>query len=518
MSRRRRVDARIWPADGSSFSYPESRAGRPPTAVCFSGGGTRSYAATIGQLRGLTATGLLSQVGYISAVSGGAWAATAHAFYAGPGQTDADILGLVREPRTLDQATQTVLSPSELGHAATRNFRATLESLHVSPDVPADRIWVRAVGETFLAPFGLFDAECPCGFTCDEASEREISQRNPDVGTLHRVRLGTQHPYLIVHATLNWPADGNDTASKVGFEYTPLYCGSPPLTQLRSGDRSVYVGGGVIESVAFGSGPPLGPVGSDGVVAVEQTVPFTLADVIGASSAFSTSARDLRLYPHVECWPIPPTAGPSHAHMFTDGGDLENFGIIPLLRRGIRSIVVFINTVWPLSLALDADRGWPVDPAPESRVLDPFLAPLFGAPSGRFPHNQVFPETDFPILLRALQEAKRAGRAVLATMNHTVQNNVWWGLSGGGDVRVCWVYNERVLEWEALLPADTRRALQRGSADPPSGPLAHFPHYRTRGQNRGAIIRLTPTQINLLSHLGCWMVTSCADELRDVLA
>ena len=514
----RRLEARVWSGRGSTFSYPEVADGHHATGVCFSGGGTRSYAATIGQLRGLIAIGVMSRIGYISAVSGGAWAATAHAFYAGPGRTDADILGNLRGPGSLEATALTTLLPSELGMAASKNFRATLESLHRSPDVPANRIWVQAVGETFLRPFGLFDAKHPCGFTCDEEAELEIRQRNPEVGMLHRVRAGTQHPYLLVHATLNWPEDGGDTASKVGFEYTPLYCGSPLLTQLRSDGQSIFVGGGVVESVAFGSGLPSEPGGSDGLFIMDQTAPFTLADVIGASSAFRTAAHDTRFYPRTECWPIPSTVGQSHVHMFTDGGDIENFGIIPLLRRRVRSIVVFINTVWPLSLAFDANHGWPVDPKPESRIIDPFLAPLFGAPSVRFPHNHVFPDTDFPVLLRTLQEAKRAGRVVMATMHHTVQDNVWWGLSGGWDVRVSWVYNERVPEWEALLPADTREAVERGSADPPSGPLAHFPHYRTQGQNRGALIRLTPTQINLLSHLGCWTVTSCADEISEVLS
>ena len=73
------VRARVWLTDGPKAVYPEQTpqlAIAPrSTGVCFSGGGTRSYAATVGQLRGLTAAGLIGQVGYLSAVSGGAWAA-----------------------------------------------------------------------------------------------------------------------------------------------------------------------------------------------------------------------------------------------------------------------------------------------------------------------------------------------------------------------------------------------------------------------------------------------------------
>ena len=77
----------------------------------------------------------------------------------------------------------------------------------------------------------------------------------------------------------------------------------------------------------------------------------------------------------------------------TDGGDLENYGLIALLRRGVRALVVCINTLWPLDLAFDPD-DWPADlgdAGPRRRALDPFLAPLFGARDPRFPHNQVFP-------------------------------------------------------------------------------------------------------------------------------
>ena len=149
--------------------------------------------------------------------------------------------------------------------------------------------------------------------------------------------------------------------------------------------------------------------------------------------------------------------------------------------------------------------------------MDPFIAPLFGAPNPSFPHNKVFLESEFPVLHRTLQEAKQNGGVVATTMTHRVQENSWWGVSGGWDVQVCWVYNERVPEWEAQLPLETRRCLQGGLSTAESGPLHNFPHYRTQGQNPGALIRLTPTQVNLLSHLGCWTVRAHADRMRDLL-
>jgi len=515
---KRRLESRVWPNTDSGLVFPECQDGRPSTGVCFSGGGTRSYAATIGQLRGLAEIGLLERIGYVSAVSGGAWAATAHAYYAGPGQTNDEILGAVIRPEELDAAALSRLSESELGIAATRDFRQTLMSLHQSPAVAADRIWVQAVGETFLSPFGLFEADRPQAFTLDSVSSEEIRIRNPAIGPLHEVRKGREAPYLITHATLNWPSDSDTAARKVGFEYSPLYCGSPVLHHLESNGQSVSVGGGLVESCAFGCEPPLAPIDADGRITVEQTQPFTLADVIGATSAFRTADRENRFYPHAQCWPVTTDAGPGGRYLFSDGGDLENFGIISLLRRKVRSIVVFVNTVWPLSLTVDPNAGWPVDPAAEARVMDPFIAPLFGAPNPSFPNNRVFVEGDFLLLHRTLQEAKRRRSVVAATMTHQVQENTWWGIAGGWDVRVCWVYNERVPEWEARLPLETQRCIQGSLSAEDSGFLDNFPHYRTQGQNPGALIRLTPTQVNLLSHLGCWAVMRQTDQLNDLLA
>ena len=127
---KRRLESRVWSNAASGLVYPEGQCGRPPTGGCFSGGGTRSDAATIGQLRGLAEIGLLDRSGYVSAVSGGAWAATAHTYYAGSGQTNEEILGPVARPEELDAVALRRLPDSELGIAATYDFRRTLMSLH----------------------------------------------------------------------------------------------------------------------------------------------------------------------------------------------------------------------------------------------------------------------------------------------------------------------------------------------------------------------------------------------------
>ena len=531
----REARARTWATHQASATYPEQGPGGQAaplsTGVCFSGGSTRAYAAAIGQLRGLTETGLINHVGYVSAVSAGAWAATAYTYYPDDADvsSDAEILGSHAEPEALSFERLSAIDPRSLGFAATRDFAGVLDAARADPSVPSDGVWTHAVGATFLAPYGLYDPNDPIGFTRDASTATQIRNRNPAERDtrFHLARAAAYRPYLLIHSTLNWPGDedGPRTADLVGFEYSPCGVGSAARVTLCRGDGPPrIVGGGFVEPFAFGSRAPRGPVDADGCVPITlPSRPFTLADAIGASSAFSTSDRDLRTYPQTFYWSIGSPVEERHAFdapdVFSDGGDVENYGLITLLRRGVRAVVVFVNTGWPLSLDYNPER-WPRDGDqlhPSMREVDPFLAPLFGAPSERVPHNHVFLEADYAPLVLGLQSAKRRARAVTMTTTHTVQPNEWWGLEGGSDVSVCWVYNEHVERWVERLPHAMRRSVREGTSSTPTGPFAHFPHFLTQGQNPGALIRLTAAQVGLLSHLSCWNVMSSEATLRSLL-
>ena len=71
--------------------------------------------------------------------------------------------------------------------------------------------------------------------------------------------------------------------------------------------------------------------------------------------------------------------------------------------------------------------------------------------------------------------------------------------------------------WEDQLDPELRGVINAGHQPVPEGPVAHFPHFLTRGQNPGQLIELTPMQVNLLSHLACWTVTSNAARLDTFL-
>jgi hypothetical protein len=516
---------RVWQTDGERCQYPEHYlvGAGPLTGVCFSGGSTRAYAAAIGQLRALTELGLIRRIHYISAVSGGAWAAVAYTFYAGSGESDLEILGKVETPSTLSIENLDQINSDALGYAATLDFSRVLWTTHQDSSIPVSDVWSHAIGRMFLEPFGLFDSKCRTGFTLDTETYQEFCRRNPSEHRPepHRVRAVAARPYLLVHATLNWPVESQGHSAlvnRIGFEFSALAAGSPHLlTLLSEGGESHRVGGGFVEVGGGGCLAPSTKRDNQGLVSVScPGLPLTLADVVGASSAFRSKEKEQHYYPRIMHWPVSErTDEVASTEVLSDGGDVENYGLIALLRRRVTSIVVFVNTLWPLSLDYDPSI-WSAIRNDGYHPVDPFLAPLFGQPNRRFPHNQVFAEREFSGVVGALQAAKRAGRALVTTQLHAVQTNDWWGLEGGWEVQICWVYNDRVPEWEAQLSPALCAMIEEGHGPFPKGPVARFPHYLTRGQNTGSLIRLSQVQINLLSHLASWTVTANASTFAKL--
>jgi hypothetical protein len=95
------VSCKMWEVPEDSSFFPErdddelqagDLASRPNTGIAFSGGGTRSAAATLGYIRGLNELNLLDNVRYVSCVSGGSWACTPFIYLPGD-WTDETFLG-----------------------------------------------------------------------------------------------------------------------------------------------------------------------------------------------------------------------------------------------------------------------------------------------------------------------------------------------------------------------------------------------------------------------------------------
>jgi hypothetical protein len=524
------VKTRIWTSEGERLVFPERETKvlreTADSAVCFSGGGMPALCAATGQLRGLRALGLLARIRYAASVSGGARAAIVFTYYRSGAAGDEQLLGRLTPPEAITFARLDELAPSFLGALATKDPSATIERL-AREGVPPDQRWLRAAGIEYLAPFGLYDPSEPALFSYDAARVEAIVRLNPSLAgaTFYTVRAAEPRPYLIVLTTFVCPTGASpfEEYRLVNCETTPLSVGNPyelvvTYRPCAGGSFTTIVGGGYVEPFAFGS-PALEARESGGIAAVAAPPrPYTLADVLGTTTASYAPAdhnRDGAASPKWEYWhPAAHAPAAGISFNFGDGGYLDNYGLMPILLRKVPRIAVFINT--DVRLRLDYDPDDP--PGPDD--IDPTLPPLFGFTNPYSPFNQVFERSRYAEIVRALQRAREAGRTVMTTSELTVLPNTWWGIEGGSRVTILWVYNDRVREWESMIPERTGvpEAIEAGNLPHPSGPFAGFPNYRVSGQNAPGSLALTPPQINLLADLSCWNVTANAGAFRALLA
>ncbi len=515
-------NAKVWvtqPKQGGEpekFKFPEQITGavsNPKTGVCFSGGGTRSLTACLGQLRALTSRGLFEEIGYLSCVSGGSWAATAFTY--NPCGTDEELLGKVVAPQDLtfeEIRSSSAAVMGTLGQTALNSALNRAEALW-DQSFESQLLWYEMVGEFFFAPFGLFDpieskkATKPKAqgyFSFDGGSVADIKSRNPSlVGekffTVRQAGKGvSQRPYLIANATLMGPQGlSNRPKLYVGLEMTPLYVGAPGIFQLDYPMRHhgffkiINLGGGFLEAFAFGTEAPAQLPGQciqgttgDGSQCARLGVAdrhFNMVEASAMASAFYAQLmagylNDTDFTMVRDVWPVSDTPidsprGPlptQQDYFIGDGGLLENFGIISLLLRGVEKIVVFVNTSTIIDTHYDGTS------APTASQIDTVITQLFGQAlaDGTNPYSldHVFEHTagnaggegydGFAEVVQGLVAAKKrekagpgewAGVTSLNTLRTVA--NIHWGLPGGRRLEVLWVYLDRVKEWEALLPA-----------------------------------------------------------------
>jgi len=573
-------DAQIYPSTGTAFDFPERKWGYSNQAgVCFSGGGTRALSAAMGQLRGLTEIGVMGKFDYMSCVSGGSWAGSLYTYYNTGATGDAQFLGPVVDPPNIATGTSPgqlgYIDPYCLGWTATREFLLAIAQYLAIYSV--DEVWEKAVGGVFLSKFGLFPTgptaipgytgvhNPPGYFTLTGATEVELKQNNPALTGDHfnLVRAGggggnlTRRPYLIINACIVGITNNIGGEDLVTFQYTPLYTGSPlaksvsyPSTVQQDGpdvpndpqapsNTSVLVGGGFIQSFAFGGkAPTKRPSTQNFVTGPAPPEPFDLASAVGtSSSAFADAAIGLgaNVAPQENYFPITGNAGQADTQMaFGDGGLLDNNGLLALLQRQVKKAVVFVNTEWPINLNYDPTK---TPNTGSNEDIDSAVPPLFGYPytsvtEGIYmKNNQVFCQKEWAPFVKKLQALKSQPNnppIVLRTTFEVLRND-WWGIKGSDPTAYCnngtkgpdswqveilWCFLDHVGAWESQLHPNIQAMIKAGK----NGPFPYFPNYLTVDENNNyTLVQLTTEQVNLLGDLTCWCVTDMKNVITSFL-
>ena len=524
-NRRRFVHTRVFESESQPDRFPELHddqglavpwldGRRRHFGVAFSGGGTRSSSATLGQLRGLRATGLLDQVGYVSAVSGGGWTATPW-IYLPEAHDEKIFLGEAKEPSQLRLEDFLEVPPGSMAAAINQAFllrELVEEALRGAGDETAGR----AVGNLFLEPFGLDDLGRFPGFHAGAAQATVAANaRRPDspyyleADDFYTVREG--RPYLLLSSTITRISNERLELRRLPCELTPLYSGVRRLFE-RAGDDGLPIGGGYVETIGFDSREPIARVGDRYLVELGASrYRFTLSDMLGATGALLREVVDFTGFnflglPEFRHWPILRPGDFEHREYgHGDGALLENLGLMPLLVRQVENIIVFVNSEHAFDPGEEADERL-------AASLEPLFRPtrnpdLLGQDTDElFELNVVFRSQDFDEMVAAFKTCQEEGQPLVHFGRHQVKENRHYHIRPY-EARIVWVYNDKVRSWSESLGPRTRAVLSRPE-------LKRFPHFRTTFENLPQPIQLETFQINALAHLSCFNLLRTAERIR----
>lgn len=535
------INVRTWDIDGNSAGPPPELADhelavpwlrdRPSFGIAFSGGGTRSAAASLGELRALHDLGWLRRARYISANSGGSWATVPYTYL--PVAIDEErFLGLYIPPEALDDDN---LSPSDIDPLA---FGTAIHDAGTVEEIleigRGDEAYSDIVASIFLEPFGLHDNEK--FFTFHRGALESVLAANPSLGRddFHVVERDDR-PYLIVTGVMIGQQMSDDPEEYFPIEMTPLYTGVRGRFQFEKDGETVVVGGGYVESLGYDSYEPQGDaiagrwqvrltgLLSRGDKPVGDRYRFTLSDVIGASSAaplatLSRSSIPNVLFPEFRHWAVDREAinrsddnvrRRADEFQHGDGADMDNLALTPLLARKTENILVFINSAdafqKPSSGCGDISEKYMTDD-----VISYFRK------TGVLINNIVFDDGDMGLEKIcdqfAMQQA--AGGPLVYCQPYDVIANARHGIEPYR-ASICWAYLDRADNWISKLDHTTGNLIQQLYDG--EGSFDNFPHYLTFAEHGIALIDLNRERVIALSNLAAWAVKERAQYIADSL-
>ena len=344
----------------------------------------------------------------------------------------------------------------------------------------------------------------------------------PYLAGISSYEVRCDRPYFIANATQVYPTGLIDNNIRRHFEYTPLYSGT---SQLFTNDLPTgrTFGGGYLSSFGFDSHTPTSSKNPTTVTTPDPI--FLLSDVIGSSGAAPGAELDkIGLtdvgFPEFNYWP-PDKIGqiPSYRYSFVDGGNLEDTGIVALLRRQYPYIIAFVNAELPIGSTSDGA----VD------GISGQVSRLFGLipkdTLGNDQDTQVFGATKkegkalFGQLVKNLKANQHTGAAFADTYTIFPSNSFeippypqekTFPYLGGGKVRVLWYYLNRNDDWLNAIKNHDVRNILAGSG------FSNFPNYNTVFQNLGELLLLTTPQIQLIADMTAYSITDgrSAETLR----
>ena len=213
-------------------------------------------------------------------------------------------------------------------------------------------------------------------------------------------------------------------------------------------------------------------------------------------------------------------------NQFGDGGHLENSGVMSLLARKVKRILVFVNTQQPfradsLTNHIDIDGNLvSLFQLPEyfaaqhsKTVGDSELSKIYH----HYPHNGVFEGSQLGKLIQAFKTKDEKQEPLVFCDKTKVQKNDRYNISPY-EATICWIYLQPSEKWFSSIKCtdDKCKDLKKRQGD-----FENFPNYKTFfndfGHGRSAVIKTSVGQANALSQYTSWTVQQSVCEIRQAL-
>ena len=546
------------------FKYPEEKylKDKKDIGIAFSGGGPRSASLTTGQLRALNNLGILDKVKYISAVSGGAWASICYSYYPKKDSIH-ELLGIYKKPSELNLDTLKKVPNGKLVESISNAYVLGKYFKYAILKLKEDEIYANILREIYLDPINLGENRY-VGY--HRNSVDTIINKNDNIKHLEHKDFYTYKnnvPFLIVNGTVVGKQLRSWKLPSMHLEMTPLYTGVSYYNEL----YKRKIGGGYLETFATDNNF-IRKQNNNHLVFKKKKNKFSLGDMMAITgNAPGTWANRIRLgsilgLPEIRFISIPETLGlkndskkiKSREFPVADGGNLENLGLIPLLKRNVKNIIVFINSKQAIEVIIhdNGDKTIKIDNALR-RVFDLEIKDISSSISslstGVSTLSSAILQEDswyvnFPIglfsllaskdikknyiintnllgnnnneyltLAKALYNKKINGEALIYTDTYTVNRNPDYGIYPIKDkkqpeadkVNITWIYNDGFDEiYVDKLNTDVKYSYYQKGFNINKSVFPHLPTWNTSSSFRA--LDYETEWANLLSHFSSWVV------------
>ena len=467
--------------------------------IALSGGGTRAVALSEGQLgMFMHKEEYRQQITRVSATSGGAWAIVP--YYMLEAEQQKVFLGHTASgleqlywgsPDDKSRYNIAWMDPARLASAPQRlsYYSAGLSfflSWHYPFIFPGFQGWRNLLADATLEPYHL---------------ERNAPY-NPE-----QLAGKTNNTELIVNAYLK-----GKQGEKIPFQMTPDRVGGT-RTQFQEADHAVAPCG-------FNRKPVSSKISCYGQhcrVSLKPGKGLTASEVMATTGANYVDKLPYSLFPPKFTYLEPDRKKQTveaDSRIFADSGNEDFVSIMPLLHRGQKKIIAFVNTAIPLKQGTSGVIGmekvipsyFGVIPDESAEMADYSEFKEDSSLSKKdcttlSSRNKVFDSSHFRELANALWQAKTNGTPIVYLQNNlTILKNSCYGISGGETVDMFWVYNDLPKNWFNLLQPSLKEKISENK-DFDSFPMYDFTK-----------LFLSPQVANMMSALAKWTIENSSHQ------